>query len=161
MKGFFVMKKSFWLVPLLTLILFITSYGKSDNKPITIKNNAVTNTGSASESILDVKILDISFYDEKGKKLTPVDGWIHVHKSTKIVVSYEGSAYQIDYIFTPAGTGTYNSQKIIGNSSVGSNDTKAELIWTPSTDESLGYINISINLGNYSLKSDLINVTTQ
>ena len=156
------MKKAFRLVPLFLLILFMTSCAKSNNIPITSKTDGVTNTGSSSGSILDVKILDISFYDEKGKKLTPDgDGWINVHKSTKIVVSYEGSADQIDYIFTPTGSGTYNSQKIIGNSSVEPKDTKAEFIWTPSTDESLGYINVSINKGNYSLKSDLINVTAQ
>ncbi len=159
------MKKAFWLVPLLILILFMTSCGKNNNKhnskPSARKNNVVTNNGGTSNSILNVKILDISFYDEKGKKITPVAGWIHVGKNTKIVVSYEGSAYQIDYIFTPSGTETYNSQKIIGNSTVGANDTKGEFVWNPSTDESLGYINISINQGNYSLKSDVINVTTQ
>lgn len=155
------MKKSFRLGILLILVLFMTSCGNSNKQPSTSKNNIVTSTVSSSGSILDVKIMDISFYDEKGKKLTPIDGWIPVHKNTKIVVSYEGSAHQIDFIFTPAGSGTYNSQMIIGNSSVRPNDTKAEFIWTPSADQSLGYINISINQGNYSLKSELINVTTQ
>jgi hypothetical protein len=139
----------------------MTSCENSNKQSIT-NSNIVTNTVSSSNrSILDVKILDISFYDENGKKITPKDGWIPVHKSTKIVVSYKGSADQIDFIFTPSGAETYNSQKIIGNSFVGPNDTKAEFIWTPSSDQSMGYINISINQGNYSLKSDLINVTTE
>jgi hypothetical protein len=158
MGGWFAVKKALWLVLLLMLAFFMTSSGKSNKQYSMSQNNIVTNTGSPSSSILNVKILDISFYDENGYKLTPVDGWIHIGKNTKIIVSYKGSADQIDYIFTPTGTETYNSQKIIGNSFVGPNDTKAEFIWTPSADQTLGYINISINKGNYSLKSDLINV---
>lgn len=162
MKGWFVIiRKTFWLVLLLILVFFMTSCRNSNKQNSTSQNNIITNTGSPSGSNLDVKILGITFYDEKGKKLTPVDGWIHICKNTKIIVSYKGSADQIDYIFTPTGTETYNSQKIIGNSFVGPNDTKAEFTWAPNADQTLGYINISINQGNYSLKSDLINVTTQ
>ena len=161
MKGWIVINKTLGLLLILILVIFMTSCTNSNKQNSTSQNNVIKNTGSPSGSILDVKILNISFYDEKGKKLTPVDGWIHIGKNTKIIVSYKGSADQIDYIFTPTGTETYNSQKIIGNSFVGPNDTKAEFTWTPSADQSLGYINISIYQGNYSLKSDLINVTTQ
>lgn len=155
------MKKTFWLVLLLIFILFMASCGYSNNQPCTSRNNTVTNHGISSRSILNVKILDVSFYDRNGTKLMPVDGWIRINKNAKIVVTYKGSSDQIDYIFTPTGTETNKFQKIIGYSFVGSNDTKAEFIWTPSADQSLGYITVSINQGNYSLKSDLIKVTTQ
>jgi len=91
-------------------------------------------------TILDVKIIDVSFFGAGGNKIDAVDNWRHVQKDTKIVVTYSGEADQINYIFTPAGTETYNMQKIIGSSFVGKNDTKAEFIWSPSVDESLGYI---------------------
>jgi hypothetical protein len=145
----------------LFLILLMTSCVKSNNQPDTRNKDIKANTGISSRSILNVKILNISFYDENGNKLNPIAGWIHLQKNTKIVVTYSGNADQIDYIFTPTGTETYNLQKIIGNSFVGPNDTKAEFVWTPSADQTLGYINISINQGNYSVKSDLINVTYQ
>lgn len=155
------MKKAFCSAFLLIFILFTASCGYSNNQPCTSRSNTVTNHGISSRSILDVKILDISFYDRNGTKLKPVDGWIRINKSTKIVVTYKGSADQIDYIFAPTGTETYKLQKIIGYSFVGPNDTKAEFIWTPSADQSLGYITVSINQGNYSIKSDPITVTTQ
>jgi hypothetical protein len=96
-----------------------------------------------------------------GNKLQASDGWIHVQRNTKITVTYTGKADQIDYIFTPTGTETYNLQKIIGNSFVGPNDTKAEFVWSPSPVQSMGYISISINQGHYSLRSDDINVIYQ
>jgi hypothetical protein len=161
MKGWFTVKKSFCVVLLLILVLFMTSCENSNRRLDTSQNNIATNTVISSGSILDVKIVDISFYDEKGKKLTNIDGWIHVHKNTKIVVSYEGNADQIDFIFVPAGTEMYTSQTIIGYSLVGPNDKKAEFIWAPSAEQSLGYIIISINQCRYSLKSDSINVITQ
>lgn len=159
MEGYVVMKKAVWLTSLLLFLVFMTSYGYSYKQPVASKPDSKMNPGISSRSILDVKILDISFYDENGVKLNPESGWIRLSKKTKIVVTYKGSADQIDYIFTPTGTGTYNLQKIIGNSFVRPTDTKAKFIWTPSADESLGYITISINQGNYSLKSDLIKVT--
>lgn len=161
MKGCVIMKKFFWLVVLFSFIVFMTSFGYNKNLPGTSKKNILKNTGISTRSILDVKILDISFYDKNGTKLKPIAGWLRVSKNSKIVVKYKGSADQIDYIFTPTGTETYNSQKIIGNSFVRPNDNKAEFIWTPSADQSLGYITISINQGNYSLKSYYINVTTE
>jgi hypothetical protein len=126
-----------------------------------IPNSTKSTSEALTRSIIDVKILDISFYDENGNKLNPIDGWIPLHKKTKIVVTYSGRADQIDYIFTPTGTETYNLQKIIGNSFVSPNDTKAEFIWTPSAEQTLGYINISIHQGNYSVRSELINVMYQ
>lgn len=122
---------------------------------------AATSPQSTSGSILNVKILDISLFDMNGNKLQATDGWIHVQKNTKIVVTYSGNADEIDYIFTPTGTETYNLQKIIGNSFVGPNDTKAEFVWSPSSDPSIGYISVSISQGNYSVKSDYINVIYQ
>ena len=109
-------------------------------------------------TILDVKIIGVSFYDASGNKLESDGNWIHIGADTKITVTYSGAADQIDYIFTPAGTETYNLQEIIGNSFVGASDAKAEFIWTPTDSQSLGYINVSINLGRYSVRSDYINV---
>jgi hypothetical protein len=155
------LKKMTMLLILLILSLSLVSCGKTKDQSNLTNVNDMSSPTSTSSSILDVKILDISFYDMNGNKLQATDGWIHVQKNTKIVVTYTGNADQIDYIFTPTGSETYNLQKIIGNSFVGPNDTKAEFVWNPSTDQSMGYISISINQGHYSLRSDDINVIYQ
>ena len=139
-------KKILWLLVSLIIVVLL---GSCTNSSDAVNSN---------NTILDVKIEDVSFYDANGNKLEPTDNWIPLQADTKIVVTYQGPSDQIDYVFTPTGTQTYNQQQIIGTSPVGLDDTRAELIWTPADDQSLGHINISINLGSYCVRSEYINV---
>lgn len=153
-------KKTALLLILLTLTLSLISCSQLKSQS-DLAGASITSPENTANSILDVKILDISFYDMNGNKLQTINGWIQVQKNTKIEVTYTGNADQIDYIFTPSGSETYNLQRIIGNSFVGPNDTKAEFIWSPSSDQTMGYITVSINQGRYSVKSNDINVVYQ
>lgn len=148
-----------WLL-LFTCLLSSTSFENKDQTAKPSKNYEKSVYNSKS-SILNVKILDISFFNDNGTKIQPVAGWIHINKNVKIIVQYRGRADQIDYIFTPTGTETYKLQRIIGSSFVKRNNTRAEFVWAPDKDQSLGYITVSIIQGSYSLKAGLINVISK
>lgn len=114
---------------------------------------------SAEEDAAFYAIDNIRFYDSEQNEVLPEANWLTAYLIDSILIDYTGSDLQtVKVFFTPSGTETAEDSELLITKPVTSDGAVLLPADSLHRDSLMGHIQIELDFGSTTVKSELINI---
>lgn len=139
-----------------------TIYAAFDDYTVSASDDFVNRADSISvprDTLYKQGEMTVMFYDDKGNEVLPEANWYAAKDIEQIVVQWNGRAPDmVQMFFTPAGTETAEEMDFLKTEAINAENKAVFSADALHQEDLMGHLQIVINFGSSTIKSDLYNV---